>query len=381
VAIGNEAVYGRAGYEEDGLLGMDYVRLGLERGRTAYQALHIITTLLEAYGQGGNADLFQPRTYHNSFIIADPHEAWVLETAGCYWVAERVKERRAISNCYTIQTAWDEASPKLIEHAVSQGWWKGHGDFNFARAYGDPSHDSWSGQCRFRRATELLLDEDTVEVTDLMALLRDHENDIPITAESAADQHRARPLCMHETPPSVGATAASLVVHLRPHVAPLRTAVAWHSFGSPCLSAFHPLYIGAGSIDSRLGIGEGQFDPASPFWLNERIQRRADAYPALKPLVQRECQRIERAALESARCAEEEISQLADDEACTRIRRMQDQLTAAYLATLHSLDELTARLAAELPSPAPADQAHWSALNTAVGLELLPQDPDVGMVL
>ncbi|MCL5946999.1 MAG: C69 family dipeptidase [Chloroflexi bacterium] len=369
VAIGNEAVYGRAGYEEAGLLGMDYLRLGLERGRTAYQALHIITALLEEYGQGGSADLVQPRTYHNSFIIADPREAWVLETAGRYWVTERVKERRAISNCYTIQTEWDEASPKLIEHAVKQGWWKESGDFSFARAYGDPAHDFRSGQCRFRRATELLVGGTGLEIEDLMALLRDHEGD---AADGVADRQAAFPICMHEAPPRLGATAASLVVHLRPHVSPLLTAVAWHSFGSPCLSAFHPLYTGSGSIDSRLGIGAGHFDPSSPFWLSERIQRRAGAYPALKPLVQRECQRVERTALEAARNVAERLPQLAGGEACAELHRVQGQLTAAFLETLHHLDEMTARLAAELPPLTPADQAHWSALNAAVGLELLP---------
>jgi len=96
VTIGNEAVYGREGYEDTGFLGMDYIRLGLERGRTAYEALHVVVALLEEYGQGGSADRITPRSYHNSFIIADPREAWVLETAGRYWIAERVILHRGV---------------------------------------------------------------------------------------------------------------------------------------------------------------------------------------------------------------------------------------------------------------------------------------------
>ncbi|XP_071475159.1 secernin-3 isoform X2 [Marmota flaviventris] len=93
VCIGNEAVWGREEVcDEEALLGMDLVRLGLERADTAEKALKVIVDLLEKYGQGGNCTEGRVEfSYHNSFLIADRNEAWILETAGKHWAAEKVK--------------------------------------------------------------------------------------------------------------------------------------------------------------------------------------------------------------------------------------------------------------------------------------------------
>ena len=93
VVIGNEAVFTKVPYEKGkGLIGMDFLRLGLERGATAREALNTITSLLEEYGQGGNCGYAHQMFYHNSFIIADPHDAWVLETAGHHWAEGRAAD-------------------------------------------------------------------------------------------------------------------------------------------------------------------------------------------------------------------------------------------------------------------------------------------------
>ena len=85
VAIGNEAVHTREPDEEVALIGMDLVRLGLERARTADEAVSVIGELVERYGQGGTGHLDAERPYWSSFLVADGGGAWVLETSGTTW--------------------------------------------------------------------------------------------------------------------------------------------------------------------------------------------------------------------------------------------------------------------------------------------------------
>lgn len=93
--------------------------LGLERATTALGALNIITELLERHGQGGPcSDIIPSMTYHNSFIIADREEAWVLETVDRFWAAEHITSGvRNISNHLSIGKKIDFMSKKLEENA------------------------------------------------------------------------------------------------------------------------------------------------------------------------------------------------------------------------------------------------------------------------
>lgn len=136
VVIGNEAIFSRVVERKPALLGMDLLRLGLERGGSARDALDVITTLLERHGQGGPAGYRDKHfCYDNSFIIADATEAWVLETAQRHWAARRVEGFAAISNCLTIGRQFDLHSVGLHDFARQQGRWNGKGELDFARAF------------------------------------------------------------------------------------------------------------------------------------------------------------------------------------------------------------------------------------------------------
>ncbi|KAL1780514.1 secernin-3 isoform X1 [Sigmodon hispidus] len=141
VCIGNETVWGKEDIsKEEALLGMDLVRLGLERADTAEKALDVIDVtvdLLEKYGQGGNCAEGEEFSYYNSFLIADRNEVWILETLGKYWAAEKVQETGVcnISNQLSITTKIDREHPDIRNYAKQKGWWDGQGDFDFTAAY------------------------------------------------------------------------------------------------------------------------------------------------------------------------------------------------------------------------------------------------------
>lgn len=147
VCIGNEAIWHKLFSNDEArnpkLLGMDLVRLGLERAKTASDAINVITELLEKYGQGGVcSDTDKDLLYSNGFLIVDAYEAWVLETVGSEWAAEKVETPyRNISNCLSIGTKIDKMSAGLKETAQKNGLWDGTEPFDFTKVYTDPLKD------------------------------------------------------------------------------------------------------------------------------------------------------------------------------------------------------------------------------------------------
>lgn len=151
VVIGNEGIFTKPLIEAiaaargsqgppAGPTGMDLLRLGLERSKTARQAVEVIASLVEKYGQFGSGMPGQglDGAYENSFLIADPREVWILETAGTRWIAKRQEKGVAsISNTLSLTSQWDLASPDLAKYAQQKGWWLPTSGtaFDFVKAY------------------------------------------------------------------------------------------------------------------------------------------------------------------------------------------------------------------------------------------------------
>src|SRR5271168_5052010 len=250
VAIGNEAVLTREPLPATGLLGMDLVRLGLERSKTALEATEVIGGLIARYGQGGSAQYDVDFRYCGGFIIADHAEAFVLESSGRQWIARRVEERACISNRLTIDTG-DLGSPDAESYARARGWCNDESEssFSFAAAYasrkaGKVKDDPLNARGRLARSRELVSRNGRRTIREMLAILRDHgaRGEMPPVGDPAA-RDDSPTLCMHG---SVSATTASMVAELPPPGADT-IPVLWASLAAPCTSIAFPLSV-AGTL-------------------------------------------------------------------------------------------------------------------------------------
>jgi dipeptidase len=243
VAIGNEKIWtvDDPHAQAAGLLGMDLVRLGLERGHDADSAFEAITAALEEHGQGGSGEPGTDEPYFSSFLVVDARGGWAIETSGRTWAARPVHDGTSISNRVSLTTDWTRASRDLAPGD----------DFDRRRA---PDAPTWIADhrlsatraCVARRA----LGPEGGTVADVVATLRDHGRG-PWGAPGAADRSDDHPVptlvesptqaqqvsvCMHLR--DYQATTASLVVSLPADGAPR----AWACLGSPCISVYVPFF-------------------------------------------------------------------------------------------------------------------------------------------
>lgn len=248
VAIGNERTYTALDAfsvaEPDALTGMDLVRHGLMRGRTAADALDVLTSQLDAHGQGGRCYEDDAERYFSSFLLCDAHEAWVLETSGRSWAARRVAERAgaSISNRITLTRDWDRASADVAAGFDVDAW-------------RDPSSPTGHADRRLdaTRAVSGASAGDGPPLDRLVSLLRRHEGVDdgldPVPPTEIGNDGSGVTVCMHVRGYSV--TTSSIVVELAGSGSPIRV---WACAGSPCVGVFVPF--------TAFASGDGPFVPS-----------------------------------------------------------------------------------------------------------------------
>ena len=286
VAIGNQTVFSNEPIEQTpGLIGMDLVRLALERGRDAREALEVIATLVETHGQGGAAFAPDAPGYHNSFVLADPQ-------AG---LAARDLEPTLGGAAHAARLALESLLPRRRSgrsaRAISRR--------SRARRAGGaaPAGSTWRrptaiaripgrlSEGRLRRSRELLMaSRGRHDVASMQRILRDHLDGGSAWQPGASiEDERYFTLCAHSEP--LHWTTASLVAPLpadRSGPWPV-----WISFGTPCTGIFLPVYLD-GALPVALARGGAEPDASSAWWTFKQLQDAASVDPQrLTPRVAR----------------------------------------------------------------------------------------------
>ncbi len=253
VVIGNEALFTKVKPEKKpGLIGMDLLRIALERADTAGEAVDIIIDHLQRYGQGGACGFRDKNfSYMNSYLLMDRDDILVLETVGRDYAVRHTNDGAIISNRITIADDWDRSS-------LERG-------FDF-RMFSDVLITFFSGSNQRRRhvASSIRSRPQGVCVQDVFEILRSHKGAYPFQGLNLNHD-----VCMHAADPFIrrSQTTGALVVELDSSSGFRIFATAG---SSPCLTPFKPIL--PCCLPDRVDQGGPEYGSNSFWWRHEAFR-------------------------------------------------------------------------------------------------------------
>lgn len=264
--IGNEAVFTKAKKGYQGLIGMDLLRLALERAKTCEEAINVITSLISKYGQDGNCGYKSKFYYHNSFLISTASEAYVLETAGKDWVAKKVENTYAISNELTIEKNFDMSRSGLMEDLLANNKIKHKNDLNFKQVYSNKFMTHFAKASKRRCQVQNAINSNLGYVTPNLAMniLRSHDK----------SKNKKMPYCSSVGSPCMHAgsligdqTTGSYVAELKQN--PLNNVYWVTGCSFPCLSVYKPVFRNLSNV-----FYETELPLACDYWAKRELLHR-----------------------------------------------------------------------------------------------------------
>ncbi|WP_164020234.1 dipeptidase [Pyxidicoccus trucidator] len=319
---GREELEGPAGIVDYGSL----IYIALERAKTAREAIQVMTSLVAEHGYASTGE---------TFSIADPKEAWLLELIGkgkgqkgAVWVALRLPDGYISAHANQARiTQFPLNDPNnalyskdVISFAKEKGWFKGADDkFSFADAYHPLDFGGqrfaegrvWSifrraapsmklgveyadGSAPGKRLPLWVKPDKKLSVQDTMALMRDHFGGTPLDmtkdvgAGPYAAPYRWRPMTwevdgkkyVHERAISTQQTAFSLVAQMRQSMPGPIGGVLWFGLDDTAMTVYTPMYAGIREVPKNFAQGvasRGKFSWDSSFWVFNWVSNQAYA--------------------------------------------------------------------------------------------------------
>lgn len=293
VSIG-ESTYGGREEMVDTTGIIDYgslIYIGLQRSKTAREAIKVMTSLAEKYGYCSEGE---------TFTICDPKEAWIMEmmgkgpgSRGVVWVAIRIPDNAicAHANQSRIRT-FDMNDKKnvmyskdVVDFARKKGWFTGKDkDFSWQAAYAKPDFEGrrfcdarvWSFFRHFDEGMDeylpwalgkdpnakqmplWIVPNKKVSVQDVEACMRDHYEGTPLSLDNDPGQglwnmpYRPTPLSytvdgkkyFNERPISTQQSGFSYVAQLRSWLPRQIGGILWFGNDDGNMVAYTPIYCG-----------------------------------------------------------------------------------------------------------------------------------------
>lgn len=338
VSIGETTYGGREEMiDKNGII--DYgslMYLGLQRSKTAREAIKVMTELVDKYGYNSSGE---------SFTIADPNEVWIMEMMGCggdakqkvVWVAVRIPDgmisghaNQARIGQFSTYNTEVITSKNCIKFARSKGWFTGTDkEFNWKMAYDAPDFGGrrfcearvWSYFNHFTDMSKWLLwalgkdpnAEDMplwvspnkkIEVSDMQNSMRDHYEGTALSMNEDLGQgnwdmpYRPTPLQFEyngkkyftERPASTQQSAFSYVCQLRSWLPREIGGIIWFANDDGNMSPYVPVYCSSTvqpECFNTPGADAVTFSNKNAFWVcnwvsNMVYPRYSQMFPSLK---------------------------------------------------------------------------------------------------
>jgi dipeptidase len=289
--------------------------LGLQRARTALEAIQVMTQLAGQYGYASEGE---------TISIADTREAWILEIVGtgpggkgAVWVAMRIPDGQV--SCHANQSRIAEIprddpdnclfSENVESFAVSKGWYDPHSGrpFRFCDAYCPATPFSrricdsrvWSILRRAAPSRRLSPDytrckpgsqpyplwvtpDKKLSVADVFALIRDHFEGTELDMTKGIDAgpfglpRRWRPLTWKvdgveycwERPISTQQTGFSSVSQSRAWLPDAVGGLVWFGMDDTYTTCYSPFYCSLGAVPPSFAAGSiEKFSWDSAWWV------------------------------------------------------------------------------------------------------------------
>ena len=341
VTIG-ETTYGGREEMVDSTGIIDYgslIYIGLQRAKSAREAIKIMTSLVETYGYYSEGE---------TFTICDPDEAWILEMQGCgpdrskskervVWVAWRIPDNAICGHANQSRIGKFPLKDKenvmysknVIKYARKMGWFTGKDeDFSWKNAYAFPDFGGrricdarvWTFFNRHVKGMDRYLpwamgkDKDAedmplwvipdgkVSVQDVMAAMRDHYEGTPMAIDSTdvgagiwQMPYRPTPLYykvdgkkyFNERPVSTQQTAWTFVAQMRSWLPREVGGCLWFGNDDPNMVAYTPIYCSMTEQPecyNTPGADDITFSDKNAFWVENWVSNMVyPRYSALFP--------------------------------------------------------------------------------------------------